>query len=549
MRTKSPQSSFAFNLVTPEEVRSEISCLPKNKSHGLYSCPTQLLKCSSNVISGILVDILNISISTGVYPSKLKMAKIIPIFKQDDDTDANNYRPISLLSNFNRIFEKIVFKRMESFIEQKNLLTPSQYGFRKAHSTQHAILDIVNTVQTNMDNHLFSCGIFIDLKKAFDTVDHKILLHKLDHFGFRGHINLWLSSYLQGRSQTTQIGPHISKRLDSTCGVPQGSVFGPLLFLLYINDIQESSDKFSFYLFADDTNILYSDKNLKSLELSVNQELNNVYDWLTANKLTLNTKKSNFVIFCPPQRKLTYQPRIVIFDSNQNKKVALEHKDYVKHLGILIDKNLSWKHHIGHIVIKVSRTVGLITKLRHFLPTHTLLNIYQALVAPYLTYGLAIWGQACKSYLDKVLKLQKRALRFIFFSGPSEHAIPLFLDAQVLPIKFLYYESIANLMFDVRNTTAPSNIQDLFQDISNVHSYNTRSSTSNNFYTKPSRLSVQANSFSRIGVKVCNEIPQALRDLSKNAFKRKLKQILFNILGSLDSYIDFSQIIKNVKSW
>ena len=119
------------------------------------------------------------------------MAKIIPIFNQDDDTGTNNYRPISLLSNFNRIFEKIVFKRMESFIEQKTLLTPSQYDFRKAHSTQHAILDIVNAIQTNMDNRLFSCGIFIDLKKAFDTVDHKILLHKLDHYGFRGHINIW----------------------------------------------------------------------------------------------------------------------------------------------------------------------------------------------------------------------------------------------------------------------------------------------------------------------------------------------------------------------
>ena len=152
----------------------------------------------------------------------------------------------------------------------------------------------------------------------------------------------------------------------------------------------------------------------------------------------------------------------MIFDNEQNKKVALEHKDYVKYLGILIDKNLSWKHHIDHIIIKVSRTVGLIAKLRHFVSTHILLNIYQALIVPYLTYGLTVWGQACKSYLDKLLKLQKRALRFIYFSDHNEHAIPLFVDAHILPLKFVYYESIATLMFDVRNRTAPSNIQDLF---------------------------------------------------------------------------------------
>ena len=217
---------------------------------------------------------------------------------------------------------------------------------------------------------------------------------------------------------------------------------------------------------------------------------NKVYDWLTANKLTLNVKKSNFVIFCPAQRKLSHQPKIVVFDNKQNKKVSLEHKDFVKYLGILIDKSLSWKHHIEHIIIKVSRTEGLIAKLPtlHFLPTHTLLNMYQALIAPYLTYGLTVWGQACKSYLDTLLKLQKRALRFIYFSDHNGHAIPVYVDAYSLALKFVYYESIVNMMFDVRNRTAPSNIQDLFQHISNVHSYNTRSSASNNFSTKPSRL-------------------------------------------------------------
>ena len=528
-------------------MKLEISRIPNNKSHGLYSCPTQILKCSSNVVSNTLAEIINLYISTGIYPNKLKMAKIVLIFKTDDITDPSNYRPISLLSNFNRIFEKLIFKRMESFIAQHNMLSPSQYGFRKTFSTQHAILDIVSTIQTNMDQRLFSCGVFIDLKKAFDTVDHKILLHKLDHYGFRGVINKWFSSYLQGRTQTTQIDSYISARNDITCGVPQGSVLGPLLFLIYINDIQECSEMLKVFLFADDTNILYADKNLRSLELIVNQELCKLYDWLTANKLTLNIKKSNFVIFSPVQKKFTYQPKIMIFDNEQNKNVALECKEFIKYLGILIDSHLTWKHHIDHIAIKISRTIGLISKIRHFVPKHTLINIYRSLVAPYLSYGLIVWGQACKSYLDKLLKLQKRGPRFIYFSDRNQHAIPLFSDAGILPLQFSYYELTANLMLDIRHRNAPRNIRDLFQDISNIHSYNTRSSASHNFYTQNSRLSIQLNSFSRIGTKIWNQMPHTFRNLSKHDFKRKIKRVLFNILSSEDSYLDIRNVIQKVK--
>ena len=238
------------------------------------------------------------SVEQGIYPSKLKLAKVIPIYKSNDESDPSNYRPISLLSVFNRIFEKMMYNRLKAFLEKFGILHESQYGFREKRSTEHAILEIINQIQTNMDRKLYTCGIFIDLQKAFDTVDHTILLKKLDHYGVRGIVNDWFTSYLTARKQITEIGPlKISKKAPVLSGVPQGSVLGPLLFLVYINDICNSCNQMKFYLFADDTNLLYADKNLKSLESTINDELCKLYDWLIANKLSLNIKKSNYVIF------------------------------------------------------------------------------------------------------------------------------------------------------------------------------------------------------------------------------------------------------------
>ena len=207
---KSPTSSFLFQPVSPDEVKFQILSIPNNKSYGLYSSPIKLLKCASSTIAPVLSEIFNASVTLGKYPSKLKLSKITPIFKNGEENDANNYRPISLLSNFNTIFEKIMYNRMKDYIDKHNLLYSSQYGFRKDHSTQHAILDIVSAIQSNRNLGLFSCGVFIDLKKAFDTVDHNILLGKLNHYGFRGIIKDWFFSYLNNRMQSTQIGPHIS---------------------------------------------------------------------------------------------------------------------------------------------------------------------------------------------------------------------------------------------------------------------------------------------------------------------------------------------------
>ena len=240
-----------------------------------------------------------------------------------------------------------------------------------------------------MNQRLLSCGVFLDLKKAFDTVDHEILLNKLNYYGFRGIVNDCFSSYINNRTQTTQIGQHISDKAKITCGVPQGSVLviGPLLFLLYVNDIHKCSN-----LFADDTNILYADKNVKALETTINIELQKLYIWLTANKLTLKTKKSNFIVFHPYQRQLAYQPKICMFDNEQNKYVDLESKVYIKYLGVLINKNLSWKHHIDAIATKISKNVGLIAKLRHYVPRKILLNFYKSLIP---RADLGFWLGGC----------------------------------------------------------------------------------------------------------------------------------------------------------
>ena len=230
-------------------------------------------------LSPLLAALRNKSISTGIYPHLLKHAKVIPVYKMGDETDPCNYRPISLLSVFNQLFEKLMYKRLRSYCEKNGIFFSSQYGFRDNCSTQHAILDILNKIQSKIDAKLFSCGIFVDLKKAFDMVGHSILVHKLNHYGIRQIINSWFSSYFSKRSQSTQIGSTVSNKEEIVCGVPQGSVLGPLLFLIYVNDVYQCSQIFDFYLFADDTNLLYSNKDLKDLETIVNKELIKVGDW------------------------------------------------------------------------------------------------------------------------------------------------------------------------------------------------------------------------------------------------------------------------------
>ena len=226
-----PNSSF-FDAVSPVDIERKILSIPINKTYRLYSCPIHILSGAKHIISGPLSNIFNISVQEGVFPSSLKKAKVIPVYKSDDETEPGNYRPISLSSIFNRIFEKLMYRQLKNFLDKNDILFKSQYGSREKHSTQHAVIDIVYIIQNNMGLKLFTCGIFLNLKKAFDTVNHSILLKKLNHYGIRGIINDWFSSYLLGRSQVTEIDSNLSTITKISCGVTQGSVLGPLLLLI-----------------------------------------------------------------------------------------------------------------------------------------------------------------------------------------------------------------------------------------------------------------------------------------------------------------------------
>ena len=283
------------------------------------------------------------SFLTGIIPTELKIALVTPIFKANDKEFYSNYRPISVLPCFSKILEKLMYNRILKCLNKHKLLFHSQYGFREKHSTNLAIMELVTKITQAIENKEYTIGVFLDLSKAFDTVNHNILLHKLEHYGIRGVALDWFKNYLSNRIQVVKYNSSRSDSLEIKCGVPQGSVLGPLLFLIYMNDIGKCSRLLSFISFADDTNLFLSHRDAYTLSNTMNQELKNITTWLSTNKLSLNVNKTHFMIFKTKNRTFSQRMSITI-DGQQ-----IEQVKYTKFLGLFIDEELSWKYHINHV--------------------------------------------------------------------------------------------------------------------------------------------------------------------------------------------------------
>ena len=521
---KSPLlNSFYIFPTTVTEIETEISSLKDGKACGSYSIPVPVLKILSAVIGKPLEILFNASFSTGIVPSSLKLANVIPVYKKDSQFCLCNYRPISLLSIFNKLLEKLICCRLLDFLEKEKIFYDKQFGFRTKHSTDHAVLSIIDKIQRAIDDRDFSCGIFLDLSKAFDTVDHTILIKKLECYGIRGNAKNWFTSYLSNRQQTVAVNKITSNPTTIFCGIPQGSVLGPVLFLLYINDFNQNSDLFDFHLFADDANLFYRHKSLSILESDINNELVNINTWLCANKLSLNIKKSNFVLFHPPQRKITLQVKLYISGT------SLQKENCIKYLGIMIDSNLSWKTQISCISKKIKRSIGILSKLRYYVDLSILIKLYYALIYPFLIYGIITWGNTYPTTIQPLSVLQKKAVRIMTFSKFDEHSSPLFKKLNIIKLSDLIKYHISIFMFKFHNRLLPSVFNSYFTSVENIHSYNTRATAKKCYYLPKARTNYGLFSVRYQGPKIWNMIEQQIKlSSSIHQFKQKLKIEFFS---------------------
>ena len=376
---ESCESTFELELLTIDGLRKLVNDIPVGKADGLDGIPTCLLKMSFTFIASSLTHIFNLVISTGIIPKDWKSARVTPIFKADSKVDPVNYRPISVLSVIAKLFEKTIFNQVYAYLTVNKLLSKYQSGFRPLHSTLTALIDITDNWYLNVDDGLTNAILFIDLKKAFDTIDHEILLSKLELYGFKGtSLNLF-SDYLSDRTQVTVINNVNSETSFISCGVPQGSILGPLLFLLYINDLPNCNLLSDVRMYADDTNLTFASKDPNELFSSLTHDLGNLKQWFDSNRLSLNVLKTK-CLFTGTRQKISLlasEPHICL-DGH-----LIERVNSYKCLGVHVDEILSWEAHISEVIGKVAKILAALRRLRPICHQSTLLTIYKSLVLPH----------------------------------------------------------------------------------------------------------------------------------------------------------------------
>ena len=462
---KKVNDTMMFMPINETEICTLVSRLKAKKSFGHDGISNEFLKKIINCIKYPLCVIFNKSLNSGIFPDQMKHAVVKPLFKSGDVELCDHYRPISLLPVISKVLEKIVYYRVVSHMEKHNILYDKQFGFRKHHSTNDAVGVFISDLLKGWDNEMTVISIFIDLKKAFNTVSHKLILKKLELLGIENAKLGWFRSYLTNRMQITKVNDETSEPCVINTGVPQGSLLGVLLFQLLINDMTQVLKHSNCLLYADDTTIYVIGRNIRFMKMKLQSNIDSISMWLCSNSLKLNVAKTKVLLF-------NYAGITPLIDISIEGEL-IENVNEFKFLGINLDSELSFESHYLNLYKKLAKTVFVVRKLSTFVPRCNLRDLYYAYFHSNLTYGLTLWGNSCKkSYLDSIYMLQKRLVRIICGKSYKDHSMPLFKQTEILTIYDQLQLDNVKLTHRIVHRLAPSPVINIF--VSKYHKVNDR---------------------------------------------------------------------------
>lgn len=504
-------NSFFLAPTNKFEVETIINSLKPRKAPGFDGLKSETLKQIKDVISQPIARIINFCMEKGIFPDQLKLGMVTPIYKSGDKSEIRNYRPITLISRIAKIFETVLKRQMIGFLDKYNIIHDNQYGFRRGRSTEDAIRELTAQIYEHLDKTIPSLVIFLDLSKAFDTVDHKKMIDKLWNCGFRGPVHNLLKSYLNNRQQFVKIDNAESGRRTVEYGVPQGTVLGPVLFQIYINSLLKMKSSGLVMSFADDTTIQYAADNWTDLELKVKNDFPNLQNWFKRNKLTLNLEKSKCIPFASYESGL---PELKELQMDDNTRIPCVKN--IKYLGVIIDCHLRWDHHVRFLVGKLRRLLHKFRILETYLKDRKYLKIiYYALVQSQISYGIIGWGGAYERHIRNLNVIQKWILKIIHNKKRTYPSDQLFQLSQVLDIRQLY---VLKILTNVHASKIKLNKVDYL--------HNTRQKDQA-YKTIRSNKRIGQRSASYLAPRIFAVVPSNLRyTINCSAFKKKVSEWL-----------------------